>query len=174
MTNRTCSFGLQAVHPDEVLKIISRLKSTKSCGLDIVDSFVIKLGKYELIPVITHIVNLSISQRTFPIFWKTAKIIPLHKKNEFTDPKNYRPVALLSVFSKILERAVFQQVMEYMEKNNLLHPSHHGFRKSHNTATALLEMTETWLEAFDENKISAAVMLLQLLMSLIHRSFSTS
>ena len=159
MKNRTCQFSLKSVHPDEIEKIISSLKSTNSCGLDNIDSYVIKLAKTELIPVITHIVNLSIQQKTFPVAWKTAKIIPLHKKDEYTAAKNYRPVALLSIFSKILERAVFLQIMDYMENNNLLHPSHHGFRRHHSTATALLEMYNGWLEAFDQDKLTAVVML---------------
>ena len=159
MKNRKCSFYLKPVDPDEIEKIISGLKSTKSCGLDNIDSFVIKLAKNELVPAITHIVNLSISQETFPKAWKNAKIIPLHKKNERTEPKNYCPVALLSILSKIMEKSVFQQVIKYMETNHLLHPSHHGFRKSHSTTTALLEMYDTWLEAFEDNKISAVVML---------------
>jgi hypothetical protein len=84
MKNRTCSFSLKPVHPDEIEKIISSLKSTNSCGLDNIDSYVIKLEKTELVPVITHIINLSISQHTFPVAWKAAKIIPLHKKDELT------------------------------------------------------------------------------------------
>ena len=159
LNGRTCSFSLQPVHPDQVDKIISSLKSTRSCGLDNIDSSVIKLARTELVPVITHIINLSITQKTFPVAWKTAKIIPLHKKDDFTDPKNYRPVALLSIFSKILERSVFLQVMKYMEENNLLHPSHHGFRSKHSTATALLEMYDVWVDAFDEDKLTAVVML---------------
>ena len=159
MKNRNCSFSLHAVHPDDIEKIICSLKSSKTCGLDNIDSFIIKLAKKELVPAITHIVNLSISQQIFPTAWKTAKIIPLHKKNEYTDPSNYRPVALLAIFSKILERAVFDQFVDYMEKNHLLHPSHHGFRKGHNTTTALLEMNNVWLKAFYEKEITATVML---------------
>ena len=81
MENRTCSFALQPVHPDTVEKIISSLKSTKSCGLDNIDSYIIKLAKDELVPAITHILNLSINQMTFPAAWKTAKVIPLYKKD---------------------------------------------------------------------------------------------
>ena len=159
MRNSTSSFSLQPVHPDSIEKIISSLKSTKSCGIDTIDSYVIKLAKDELVPAITHIINLSIRNQTFPTAWKLAKIIPLHKKDEFTDAKNYRPVALLSIFSKILEKAVYLQIIEYMEANNLLHPSHHGFRKHHNTATALLEMHNVWLEAFDDKELTAVIML---------------
>ena len=148
MKDKKCSFELRPVYPDEVEKIISRLKNTKSCGLDTIDCSVIKLAKKELVPAITHILNLSISTGTFPEMWKKAKIIPLHKKNDVTSPKNYRPVALLAVLSKILERAICLQIVKYMDENNLFHPSHHGFRKHHNTITALLEMTEQWMEAF--------------------------
>ena len=93
-----CPFSLWCLHPDEVDKIISNLKSSKSCGVDEIDATVLKLGKSELLPVITHIVNLSISSKTCPSSWKCAKIVPLHKKGERTNPKKFRPVALLPIF----------------------------------------------------------------------------
>ena len=113
----------------------------------------------QLLPVITHIVNLSISSRCFPSSWKCAKIVPLHKKDERTNPSNFRPVALLPIFSKILERAIFQQFIEYLESNRILHPSHHGFRSAHSTCTALLQMYDTWVDAQAEGEISAVIML---------------
>lgn len=88
MKNRKCNFSLQSVHPDAIKKIISNLKPSKSCGLDDIDTYVIKLAADELIPVITHVVNLSISQKQFPGQWKTAKVIPLHKKDEIIYDKN--------------------------------------------------------------------------------------
>ena len=72
MRYRTCSLPLGAFHPDEILEIITKLKSTKSCGLDNIDSYIIKLAKYELLPVITHIVNLSVANRKFPQSWHTG------------------------------------------------------------------------------------------------------
>ena len=159
MRGSTCSFKLNCVHPDEIEKIINNMKSSKSCGIDEIDATVLKLGKTQLLPVITHIVNLSISSRCFPGSWKCAKIVPLHKKDEKTNPKNFRPVALLPIFSKILERAIFQQFIEYLESNKILHPSHHGFRSAHSTCTALLQMYDTWVEAQSEGEISAVIML---------------
>ena len=159
MQKRTCSFGLRPVHPDEIAKIISRLKSSKSCGIDNIDSYILKLVKDELVPVITHLVNLSVKYKVFPNQWKLAKVIPLHKKDDTVLAKNYRPVALLPITSKILERAVFCQVIEYFESNHLIHPSHHGFRSMHNTSTALLQMFDTWLEALENDEISAVIML---------------
>ena len=57
MKNRTCKFSLKCVHPDDIGKIISDLKSSKSCGMDNIDSSVIKLAQQDLVPVITHEVN---------------------------------------------------------------------------------------------------------------------
>ena len=159
MTNKSCTFKLSSVHPDDVEKIISQLKNSKACGLDNIGCSVIKLAKPELVPALTHAVNLSIQQGKFPEVWKTAKIIPLHKKNDSTSPQNYRPVALLAVFSKILERAIFLQIVKYMNDNLLFHPSQHGFRKNHNTTTAILEMMDQWVEAMDRKNVSASVML---------------
>ena len=66
MENRTCSFKLSCVHPDDVLKILSNLKKSSSCGTDEIASCVLKLIKNEITPVLTHIINLSIAQQTFP------------------------------------------------------------------------------------------------------------
>ena len=61
--------------------------------------------------------------------------------------------------SKILERAIFTQVVEYFEKNDLIHPSHHGFRAGHNTTTALIERIDKLVESFNRGDISAVVAL---------------
>ena len=71
---------------------------------------------------VTHIVNLSIQTSTFPTLWKHAKVIPLFKRgseDQFA-PKSYRPVALLPVISKVFEKAVFSQLVDLLEKNNLI------------------------------------------------------
>ena len=159
MTNRSCVFQLQPVHPDQVEKMIINLKNSGSSGLDFIDTSTIKLAKTEILPALTHIINLSIRSATFPAQFKKAKVIPLHKSGDKLNPKNYRPVAILPVFSKLLERAVFIQVVDYFEANNLLHPNHHGFRANHNTTTALLQMYDTWVEAMDRGEATGVVFL---------------
>ena len=138
MTNRVCSFSLHAVHPDEVAKLISDLKNTNSVGLDLIDTRIIKLIHSEILPALTHVVNLSISSQEFPAFWKSTKVIPLFKKDDLLNTKNYRPVAIIPIFSKILERVIFTQIIKYLSDNKLLHPNHHSYRKHHNTTTALI------------------------------------
>ena len=92
MANRKCSFKLKCVHPDTVSKIISKMRSSSSCGLDHLNSRIIKLARPHLVPVITHLINLSISSQRFPESWKVSKVVPLHKKGEAIFPKHYRPV----------------------------------------------------------------------------------
>ena len=89
MRNKTCSLELNAVHPDQVDKIITGLKTSSSCGIDNIDVRILKLGRHQLLPVLTHIINLSITTQTFPDPWKIAKVIPLYKKKDETLPESY-------------------------------------------------------------------------------------
>ena len=158
MKGKKICFTLKTVHPDHILKIISGLKNSKAVGLDNINTFILKLVKHELTPAITHIINLSIQQSTFPSGWKYAKVIPLFKSGDHLDPKNFRPVALLPIASKILERVVFIQIVEYMDQNKLFHPNHHAYRSLHSTTTAMLQMYDTWVEALERGELAGVVM----------------
>ena len=70
---RSCSFSLEAVHPDSVEKIISGLSNSSAFGLDNIDTYIVKLIKAEILPAITHVINLSISSMKFPSAWKKAR-----------------------------------------------------------------------------------------------------
>ena len=158
MQDRQCNFNLKAVHPEDVLKVIKSLKNSKSTGTDNIDTWVIKLAAPDILPALTHIINLSMLQSTFPSMWKHAQVVPLLKKGDALTPKNYRPVALLPIFSKILERVVFNQLVEYLDTNNLIHPNHHGSRSGHSTATALLQMYDGWVEEVDDGNLVGVMM----------------
>ena len=159
MKNRLSTFSLKFVHPDTVEKIIYSLRNSKSFGLDNIDTFSVKLVAKFILPALTHIINLSILSNKFPSSWKVSKVIPLYKKGDSLDPKNFRPVAMLSILSKIMEKVVFIQIIEYMESNKLVHPFHHGFRANHSTATALIEMYDSWVETIERGQYAAACFL---------------
>ena len=159
MKDRDCSLMFKAVHPKEIKKIISKLKNSKSTGVDDIDTRTIKLIATDILPALTHIVNLSIAQSEFPSMWKLAKVIPLLKKGDSLTPKNYRPVALLPIFSKILERVVFNQLVQYLDDHGLLHPNHHGCRHGHSTATALIQMYDQWTEEADKGNMVGVMMI---------------
>ena len=102
MQNRSSTFHLSSVHPELVEGVVKSLKNSKSAGLDTIDASVVKLALPYILPALTHMVNLSITKCEFPKQWKKAKIIPLYKKDDPLDAKNYRPVAILPVLSKDL------------------------------------------------------------------------
>ena len=159
MSTRTCTFRLESVHPDEVLEIVKNLKNSKSTGLDDIDTSTLKLIIHDILPALTHIINLSLTTLTFPSSWKLAKIIPLLKKGDPLNPQNYRPVALLAIMSKVLERVIFKQVVKYVEGNCLLHPSHHGSRAGHSTSTAIIEMYDSWIKCVEEGEMAGVMMI---------------
>ena len=159
MQNRKNYFSFHAVHPKEVDKVISELKNTNSVGLDFIDTKIIKLIRLEILPALTHIINLSISEQQFPDSWKKIKVIPLHKNGDTLDPKNYRPVAIIPILSKVLERVMFNQIIKYLSENNLLHPNHHSYRQHHNTTTALIQMYDTWITAVDAGELAGVCLL---------------
>ena len=98
-------------------------------------------------------------QNRFPTSWKFSKVLPLHKKLDPLDRKNYRPVAILSPLSKVLEKIVYEQIYNYFSSNKLFHPSLHGYRKSRSTQTALLQMYDRWVRAASDGKLSGVVLL---------------
>ena len=136
----TQNLEFRAVSPEEIDKILGSLKNSKSSGLDWIDTHILKMSKNVILPALTKIVNLSIKTNTFPTSWKNAKIVPLYKGKDAnrTSPKSYRPVAILPIASKILERVIHNQILEHMEKNQFWHPNHHAYRKSRSTETAVL------------------------------------
>ena len=154
------SFSSQAISQDQVDKIIKDLKNSKASGMDNIDTYILKLTRKFIVPSVCHILNLSIQSNKFPTKWKIAKIVPLYKgKGSKFDPKNYRPVAILPILSKVLERAMFQQLVNYMDSNKFFNPNHHAYRSFHSTTTAMLQMYTTWLDALEEGDMAAVCMI---------------
>ena len=155
MEGRQCTFQMTPVTTEDVIKIIKDLKSSSATGVDYIDTSTIKLSAELLAPAIAHIINLSIQSSTFPDLWKWHKVIPLLKGTSCDPliPKSYRPIALLPILSKILEKAIFTQLVQYLEENNLIHPNLHGSRAGHSTATALTQLYDTWVEEIEEGNM---------------------
>ena len=103
MNNRnTCSIFLEPVSTGEVGKIIKELRSASAGWDDIHSKVVKKTSQYFIVPL-THVCNLSILKGCFPTELKIAKVIPLHKAESTSMYTNYRPVSVLSCFSKVFE-----------------------------------------------------------------------
>ena len=86
-------------------------------------------------------------------------MLPLYKEDIKSDPNNYRPISILPVVSKIIEKVIFKQLYEYLTDNNLLAVSQHGFRPMHSTLTALLEVTNNWYLNIDDGLLNSVLFL---------------
>ena len=161
MKNKKAKMNLKFVTVDKVKKLLSGLSNSRSVSIDGLDNFSVKVASPYIAKPLHHIITLSIMQRTFPTNWKIAKIIPLQKNVKLSglDRKNYRPVALLSPLSKILEKVIYEQLYSHFSVNKILHPSLHGYRKFRSTQTALLELYDKWVQASHNGFLSGSVLL---------------
>jgi Reverse transcriptase (RNA-dependent DNA polymerase) len=130
-------------HPityDELSLAISKLQDKKSLDLNNNSMFLVK----KILPVIAlpliHVFYRSLLTGTVPKKLKIAKVIPIFKAGDPSDPNNYRPISLLCTFSKILEKIVFIRLTEYLDTNGLLSDHQFGFRPKHSTFHPMLQI----------------------------------
>jgi hypothetical protein len=97
----------------DVCEAFQMLKPSKSVGLDYIHGFVIRCYSGVFIPVLRHIFtsNLSLTQQYFPVVWQEAAIIPVFEKGNHAAVNNYRPIPILSNFSKFLEPIIQDHVL---------------------------------------------------------------
>lgn len=129
------------VSPKEVEAIIADLKCRTTPGLDLVEAEAVKAAKDTLAPVLAKIFNACLAAGIFPSAWKSARIITLLKNADGArgDPASYRPICLLSAFSKMLEQVLKERIMETVE----LHSHQYGFTRGKNTTDALEHLIES-------------------------------
>jgi hypothetical protein len=125
----------------EITTIIKSLKAKNSFGYDEVSTKVLKISANYICSPITHICNKTISSGIFPERLKYSIIKPLYKKGGKTYPSNYRPISLLTSFSKVLEKALYNRLSEYINNNSLLIGQQFGFRKRLATEDAIFKLT---------------------------------
>ena len=140
----------------ELIKIIESLKNS-SPGIDQLKPAVIKEVKFELIKPIHYLVNLSLKSGIFPNKLKEALITPVFKKGSKEVMSNYRPISVLNVFSKILEKVMYKRLMGYIESTHLLSDRQFGFRKGHSTEMAVTEAVSFITRALNDKKNVLAV-----------------
>ena len=131
------SIFLKPASLSEVRTTFNNLKNSNSCGHDNISTKIVKMSSQYIALPIQHILNHCFKTGRFPDTLKIAKVICLHKKGDTSLPSNYRPISILSVFSKIFERLLANRIICFLENNCILHKYQHGFRENRSTSTAL-------------------------------------
>ena len=159
MSSKQVTLSLQHVSLKQIKQLLKNLKNSRSTSIDELDNFAVKVSADIIAKPLHHVIALSINQNKFPTSWKYSKVIPLHKKENKLERRNYRPVAILSPLSKILEKVVYLQIYDYFTRNHIFHPNLHGYRHNRSTQTALLQMYDRWVTAAAAGQVSAVVLL---------------
>ena len=121
--------------------------------------FFVKLAAQHISKPLTNIINSSFSHRIFPESWKRAIIKPIPKIPNPILPTDYRPISLLTVFSKITEKSAAFQIIEYLNRKSLQDTKQSAYKQNHSTTTALLKITDDLYNALDDGELSLLVLL---------------
>ena len=134
---------------EELLVIISKLPNGKTQDTFGLCNYILKKASAGLVAPLTHLVNLSLATGVYPNVFKTAQVLPLYKKGDKSLISNYRPISILPVISKVLERVVYNRVYRFLDVKQLLSPRQYGFRRYHSTLHALVDSVEYILNSQD-------------------------
>ena len=144
------NLNLEMVDYTVILDLLSKTNISKAAGIDKLSGIFIKDGAEKIAFHFTKIINLPILSSSFPDLCKIAKLIALFKKGVRTEAKNYRPISLLPLFSKIFEKVVHIQTEKFLNDNKILFVNQSGFRPRHSTETCLTHLTDSILEGCDK------------------------
>ena len=136
------SMFCEPVEINELTNLIGNLNNNKGAGPDNIGPRLLKEISPAIIQPLLYIINLSLSTGVVPDKLKLAKVIPIYKKGEHSLPQNYRPISLLSIFHKILEKIMAKRLKDYLTTSSILYSYQFGFRQNHSTVLALIDVTD--------------------------------
>ena len=146
------SMFIDPVTPADILNATRKLKSKYSSGHDEISSKLLKDTIHNIHIPITHIVNLSFSTGIVPNnHMKIAKVIPIFKASDPQSIQNYRPISLLTSFSKLLEKIMYDRVITYLNSQNILYKHQYGFRSNHSTIHPIIYLLNHCAEHTNTN-----------------------
>ena len=131
---------------NEIVNSIVSLNVNKAVGHNNIPRFFLKTFVYTIAPYLFILLTYAFQHCIFPDNCKIVKVIPIYKSGEKKNPSNYRPISILTSFSKIIEKLVFKQITNFLDKNNVLIPYQYGFQKSISTAHAIIDIITTSLD----------------------------
>ena len=127
---------------EEILKLCKAIDTAKTSAIENLSSMVIKDAFCAIPHIISRLMNLSLHQGIFPEKWKQADIIPIFKGGDPCDVNNYRPISLLPLPGKLLEKIVHSRLSNFLELHDILNIKQGGFRTGHSTINTIAEFTD--------------------------------
>ena len=144
---------------DNVCNLLTNLDVSKSSGPDRISAKMLKHTAVSIAPSITKLFNLSITNGRVPRGWKLSSVVPIPKSGKPQSPDNYRPISLLCILSKVLEKHIHNLIFKHLNQCYPLSDCQWGFRSDRSTVSALLLTIHHWLELMESGKDVCAVFL---------------
>ncbi len=143
----------------EVRRHLKDVNVRKASGPDGISPHLLKVCTDELATPLALIYRQCLVSRVWPSQWKEARVTPVHKKKQRSEPNNYRPISLLSVVSKIFERIISEQLTRFLDEHHLQSSKQFGFRKGRSTSDLLLLLSKSWQDSLDAGRPSLVIAL---------------
>ena len=138
---------------EQVLHLLRNLDTGKANGPDNISARMLKETASSIAPSLTCLFNLSITKGQLPRLWKTASVVPIPKSsNNKHSPSGYRPISLLPIVSKLLEKHIHSLIFDYLNEHAPVSDVQWGFQQKKSAVTALLSVTQDWLALLDQRK----------------------
>ena len=158
LCNRVCSsMFLNPTSAFEIRCIINQLNINKSCGSDGIEAKFIVLASEVLSPVLAILFNACFDFGIFSTCLKTAKVVPVYKAGDINEVTNHRPISILSIVSKILEKLVHTWTLSFLKCHSVLTFIQYGFRPKYSTLHALLDITNSALDNIEKKLYTGLV-----------------
>ena len=150
---------LEPITENEVIKISNGFPTGKAVGHDNIAMEMIQQTVNVISKPLAHIINSSFTTGSVPDQLKISRVIPLFKTGDKSNFSNYRPISILPAFSKILEKAFYNRLSNYLHELHILSNDQYGFRKGHSTAHALIDLYDKISTAIDNKEIAIGLFL---------------
>lgn len=135
-----------------VRNILGKINANKTPGPDKIAPRILKESMDQLSKPLATLFNHTLTSGKVPKVWKLANVTPIQKKGDKSLPQNYRPISLTSVVCKVMETILRDKMVNFLEENNLINDSQHGFRNKRSCLTNLLDFYNDVYDIYDETK----------------------
>lgn len=153
------SLALLPTDESEVATIIFSLRRDAAAGWDGITAGLLQQCSNRLVPIITHICNICIESGKFPKVFKRAIVHPIYKGGNRDNVNNYRPISVLPVLSKVLEKILNSRLVSFLEHRHILAPNQFGFRARKSTEDAVASLVDHIVDKLDNQKKCVGIFL---------------
>ena len=153
------SLFFDPVTPGEIERKILLIPKNKTYGLYSCPIRILTDARCVISGPLSIIINISVQKGIFPSKLKKAKVVPVYKNDDETEPGNYRPISLLSIFNRIFEKLMYHRLKSYLGKNDILFKSQHGFREEHSPQHAIIDIVNVIQNDVDQKLFTCGIFL---------------